>query len=252
LNKNKTTAVILSGGTGTRIPSAVPKQYIEVNGNPIICYCLETFQKCELIDEIVIVADEKYFEMLTELVKTYGISKFKIFAKSGETRQHSIYNALLQIDGNNCGNVIVHEPNSEKITRNEQSNFVIVHDSARPLVTENDIETLVFALKDNAEKFDGITPVLPVKDTVYVCEGGKIVSLLNRDTLYAGQTPEIYDFEKYLAAHKDINLSQIRGSSEIAIKADMKIGTCIGNEDNFKITTENDLEKFILKIGKKI
>ncbi|MDR0984493.1 MAG: 2-C-methyl-D-erythritol 4-phosphate cytidylyltransferase [Ruminococcus sp.] len=230
----KNTAIILSGGTGTRLNSTVPKQYIEVSGKPIICFCLEKFQACSLIDDIIIVADENYFEMLDRVLKTHNISKFKTFASAGITRQHSIYNALLQINSlpkNTCSDA-------------ENENFIIVHDSARPLVTENDIESLVSALKTSTEKFDGITPVLPVKDTVYVCEDGEIVSLLKRDTIFAGQTPEIYKFEKYLSAHEGVNLSEIRGSSEIAIKAGMKIGTCNGNENNFKITTTNDLNKF--------
>jgi 2-C-methyl-D-erythritol 4-phosphate cytidylyltransferase len=231
----KNTAIILSGGTGARIGSPIPKQYIEVDGMPIICYCLKTFQACNLIDNIIIVAEERYFEMLSELVNRHEISKFKSFAPAGKTRQHSIYNALVQAKG-------------ELATDSAEENNVIIHDSARPLVNEWDITSLIFSLKNNAEEFDGITPVLPVKDTVYVCKGGEIVSLLNRDTLYAGQTPEIYKFGKYFSAHEEVNLSEIRGSSEIAIQAGMKIGTCTGNEDNFKITTQADLDEFILKI----
>jgi 2-C-methyl-D-erythritol 4-phosphate cytidylyltransferase len=223
-------AIILSGGTGSRINSPLPKQYIKVANKPIICYCLETFQNCNLIDEIIIVADKKYFQNLREQIDIYKITKFKTFAESGESRQHSIYNGI-------SAAILINPTNST------QNNSVIVHDSARPLVTIKDIENVINSL-NNSGNFDGITPVLPVKDTIYTCKNGEIVSLLDRDTLFAGQTPEIYNLEKYFNAHKNVNLSEIRGSSELAIKAGMRIGTCPGNENNFKITTDVDLKKF--------
>jgi 2-C-methyl-D-erythritol 4-phosphate cytidylyltransferase len=121
---------------------------------------------------------------------------------------------------------------------------VVIHDAARPLVTAEDIERCLDAM----EGYDGATPALPVSDTVYQSEDGRVISsLLNRDWLYAGQTPECYDFEKYLKAHGPLNgpeLARIRGGSEIAFMSGMSIALCEGNPMNFKVTDDAGMAVF--------
>jgi len=121
---------------------------------------------------------------------------------------------------------------------------VVVHDAARPLVTELDIHNCV----KSANGYDGATPVVEIADTVYVStDGVRISALLSRDELLAGQTPECYGYGKYLAAHQrlsDEEIVSIRGSSEIAFKSGMNVRLYEGNPNNFKITTAVDLEYF--------
>ena len=107
-------ALILSGGTGTRVGTETPKQYMEVGGKKIIEYCLETFQKCEKIDSIQIVADEKWIGVLG--LDRYD--KYKGVSKPGRTRQESIKNGLQDILAYACA-----------------EDMVIIHDAARPLVS---------------------------------------------------------------------------------------------------------------------
>lgn len=216
------TAIILAGGTGTRLGGNIPKQYLEVANKPVITYCLEKFEANQLIDEIVIVAAEEWYAFISENIR--NIRKFKCFAPAGSSRQHSILNGMK--------------------AANPQTKKVIIHDAARPNVSDNTISACILGL----DEYDGVMPVLSVKDTIYYSETGEqISSLLNRDQLFAGQAPESFLFKKYMDIHEGMNeeeLSLVRGSSEIAFKNGLSIKMIKGDEHNYKITTLVDLEKF--------
>ena len=221
------TAIILSGGVGSRLASQCPKQYIEVCGQPIISYCLDIFENHPKIDNIVIVASEEWQPFIKEWIDKKGISKFSAFAPAGETRQHSIYNGLIA---------------SKNFT--PQDGVVIIHDAARPLVSEKIISDCLSA----AAEFGGAMPVITVKDTVYYSENGdKIDKLLNRNTLFAGQAPEAFRFGEYLSIHDSVSDEEIAstsGTSQIAYNHGMTVHLVEGSERNFKITTIEDLNSF--------
>jgi 2-C-methyl-D-erythritol 4-phosphate cytidylyltransferase len=208
--------LLLAGGKGERLASDIPKQCIELGGRPLMSYALSVLEKCADIDLICVVIAGQYRNLL---------NGDYVFALPGKSRQHSVYNGLSALS-------------------RYSPKLVVVHDAARPLVTADDISGCIRA----SDGYDGATPALPVSDTVYrSADGRAITALLNRDELFTGQTPECYDFEKYLNAHKNLSdgeLSGIRGSSEIAVKSGMRIALCKGNADNFKVTTNADLERF--------
>lgn len=247
-------AVILSGGSGSRMKSGTkPKQYIEVGGKPIICYCLEAFQKHSQIDAIVIVAEEQYQEILDEWMEKEKITKFADFAPAGRTRQHSIYAGIAvarevvgwyEVPDEIGGYIRVGVKEESEDTKD----VVIIHDAARPCVSEQIITDCI----NGAIECDGAMPVITVKDTVYQSADGNTISgLLNRDELFAGQAPEAFKLNPYLAIHdalSDEELGLVRGSSEIAYRHGMKIKLVKGEEANFKITTKEDLEKFKLLV----
>ena len=87
-------AIIPAGGKGFRSGLATPKQYLKVNGKPIIVYTLQTFQKNKLIDRIIIAAEPQYFNTLIKLVKKYKFNKVDLIVEGGNTRQDSVYNAV--------------------------------------------------------------------------------------------------------------------------------------------------------------
>ncbi|WP_167956029.1 IspD/TarI family cytidylyltransferase [Anaerosporobacter faecicola] len=230
-------AIILAGGNASRMKAIdVPKQYLMVSDKPVISYCLATFQKHKNIDAIIIVAKEEWHQFLNEWLTKENIHKFKGFAMPGKSRQHSIYNGLCY---------------AKQIVNKEikEDEIVIIHDAARPLVSERIITDCIHG----ATTSDGAMPVIKVKDTIYrSLEGKHIEGLLNRDELYAGQAPESFKLNSYLSIHErlsDEEIGAIRGSSEIAYKYGMKIELIEGSEDNFKITTMEDLEKFKLLVG---
>lgn len=223
-------AIILAGGIGSRMQMKnIPKQYIEINGKRIIEYCLVTFQKHTMIEHIVVVADEAWRSVIDQCLSSNQIDKFYGYAKPGKTRQFSILNALQFLE--------------LKIAADDT---IIIHDAARPLVSEQLITVCLEATKEN----DGAMPVLPVKDTFYRSINGKEISeLLPREQLFAGQAPESFVFGKYLEAHKRMTEEEIlliNGSSEIAYKNHMNILLVQGEEKNLKITTQDDLDFFKL------
>lgn len=232
-NIQKTVAIILSGGTGTRLGSSIPKQYIEVKGRMIISYSMEVLLNSEYIDGVLIVADRDYHEKIENEINSFNNAstlkkKFIGFAMPGNTRQLSIYNALIEL-------------------KNKNVKTVFIHDAARPNITQDMVREYILALNEN-ENCDGILPVLPMKDTVYSVDNGKIVGLINRSLIYAGQAPEIFIYDKYLEANEKLmpdEILKINGSTEVAVKAGMNIKTVEGLEKNFKITTKEDLDRFI-------
>lgn len=226
-------AIVLSGGTGNRLGTDIPKQYIEVNGKPIIAYCLETIEKCTMIDAIQIVAEESWRNVILETYSFVSGSEFvstgklRGFSKPGTTRQLSILSAL------------------EDVRRYaSDKDVVVIHDAARPLLSANLLENVVKAV----ERHDGAIPVLPMKDTVYLSEDGeRITSLLERSKVCAGQAPEGFVLGKYYEANMRLlpeEILKINGSTEPAVLAGMDIAVVAGDERNFKITTLADLKRF--------
>lgn len=221
-------AVILAGGTGTRMGLEIPKQYYEVNGKAVISYCLHTFFAHEEIDAVQIVADEMWHGyIMQQLLGLPYHEKFRAFSAAGENRQLSIYNALVDIRG-----------------YASENDTVVIHDAARPCVSAAQIADCLKA----AEGHDGTLPVLPMKDTVYLSEDGKRVSsLLNRGMVFAGQAPETFVLGKYYEANRRLlpdSIFKINGSTEPAVMMGMDIAMIPGDERNFKITTAADLERF--------
>ena len=123
--------------------------------------------------------------------------------------------------------------------------IVIIHDAARPLVSSELISNLIAAAREH----EGALPYLPMKDTVYYSTNGKVIeSLIDRGCLYAGQAPEAFRFRRYYDACFSLSEEQamkINGSTEPAVMAGMDIAMIPGDEKNFKITTQADMERFL-------
>ncbi len=217
-------AIILAGGMGTRLGADRPKQYLEINNKPVIAYSMQAIIACAAIDVVWIVADEMWRDYIRKHV---CMDKVKGFSLPGANRQLSVWNALCDMRS---------EADSEA--------KVLIHDAARPVLTEK----MILRYLEAAEEHDGVLPVLPMKDTVYLSKDGKtIASLLDRTEVVAGQAPEVFVYEKYYRANEALlpdRILQINGSTEPAILAGMNIATVPGDERNFKITTQADLERF--------
>lgn len=231
-------ALVLSGGTGTRLGGDIPKQYISVNGQMLISFCLKMFSEQRRVDGVWIVADPKWQGAICEEASRLSIEKSILgFSLPGANRQLSIYNGLIGIRDN------VEGKKDEKV--------VIIHDAARPNLTAEFLDRCLDALGDN----DGVMPTLPMKDTVYYSENGKSVDkLLNRSRIYAGQAPEVYKLDKYLQANEKLlpnDILSINGSTEPAVMAGLTVAMIPGDEKNYKVTTINDLEKFKLEMESK-
>ena len=146
----------------------------------------------------------------------------------GENRQLSIYHGLKDI----CSYA-------------EESGYVFIHDAARPLLSKKQITDCLEGVLGH----DGLMPVLPMKDTVYESNdgGNSVARLLDRSSIYAGQAPEVFQIGRYFSANQKLLPDRIRainGSTEPAVLDGMDIAMIPGDEGNFKITTQADLERF--------
>lgn len=221
-------ALILSGGTGTRLGLDIPKQYIKICGKPVISYCMESLSAHKRIDTIHIVAEPAWQKQVEFWLQTSDLrKKFKGFSNSGSNRQLSILNGLTDIR-----------------EYASASDFVLIHDAARPFLSARQITDCL----DAAEGHDGVIPVLPMKDTLYSSADGKrITALLDRSRIYAGQAPEVFKLGVYYEANIRLlpdQILKINGSTEPAVMAGMDVVMIPGYESNFKITTKEDLERF--------
>ena len=221
-------ALILAGGSGTRLGADIPKQYIEVYGRCVISYCIERLSCHEKIDRIQIVAQAQWHEKIKECLEAYDKNgKFRGFSVPGRNRQLSIYNGL-----------------SDMKEYVDNLDVVLVHDAARPLLSERMITNCLEAIRG----YDGVVPVLPMKDTVYQsADGKKISALVKRSEIFSGQAPEAFRFGVYYEANRRLlpdTILTINGSTEPAVMAGLDMIMIAGDEDNFKITTKEDLERF--------
>ncbi len=221
-------ALILSGGTGLRLGADIPKQYIEVGGRPVISYCIKTLSNHDKIDGMQIVADSAWQESIKGWLETADpCKKFRGFSAPGENRQLSIFHGLQDIR-----------------TYADDSGYVFIHDAARPMLSPVQVADCLEAVQG----YDGLMPVLPMKDTVYLSQDGtRVTDLLDRSKVYAGQAPEVFRIGRYYEANRKLlpdRIRQINGSTEPAILDGMDIVMIPGEEGNFKITTRADLERF--------
>jgi len=218
-------AIILSGGIGTRMGANIPKQYIEIQGRPIISYAVEKFQNNEDIDFIIIALNKEW----ESYVKSACIGTKKIFFSSpGETREYTIYNALKKAKELGC----------------KDEDIVIIHDSVRPLVSDKVITDCLIGCKNH----DASIAAIDVKDTIYVSSYGEcITDVPNRTILHAGQTPEAFILGKYLKIHDDASddeINNVTGGAQFAHQKGLSVFLSKGEEINFKITTPEDLARF--------
>lgn len=226
-------AIILSGGNGIRMGSSIPKQYIKVNDKPIVRYAVEAFLDSNMIDVIIIALNEQWKEYVQNSLPNTEVPIY--FSEPGETREHTIYNALKK----------------SKEVGGEEDDIVIIHDSVRPLVSQRVIKDCIVG----CEKYDAAIAAIDVKDTIYVSTEGECVNNVpNRSQLHAGQTPEAFKLGSYLRIHDESTYDEIcnvTGGAQFAFQQGLRVFLSRGEEINFKITTPEDLERFKLVLEAK-
>jgi|GEM_PF-53373 len=171
MDKKKYTAIILSAGTGSRMKSNMPKQYMELLGQPVIYYSIKAFEDSP-VDEIVIVCSADYIEYFRHsIIEKYGFKKVKAIVQGGKERYNSVYEGLKAANG---------------------TDYVLIHDGARPLV---DNEIIVRSMH-TVEKEKACVAGMPVKDTIKVSdELGYSANTPDRKSLWQIQTPQCFEYD---------------------------------------------------------
>ena len=228
-------AIILAGGVGSRMKLDIPKQYYEVHGCPIFMYSIRKFLNHPLIHSVVIVLADQWKDYVREKINIENIQTEKriFYAHAGESRQHSVLNGLLALRG-----------------FAQENDKVLIHDAVRPLFPLSNITDGINACDHD----DAALPVITVKDATYQSRDGNHLShVLPRQELFSGQSPECVVYGKFMDAHSLFSheeLLSIRGCSELAFRAGLSVRLIPGTEENFKITTIEDLHSFELILNK--
>lgn len=214
-------AIILAGGKGKRMGSAISKQFIDIKGKPIIYYTLKKFSENKKIDNIIVVLPEdevKYFK--ENILKKYELRINKIVI-GGKERQDSVYNAL-------------------KSLKNSGTDIVLIHDGARPFISERIInEGIKFA-----EIYGAAAPGVMPKDTIKVKnEKNFSIDTPNRANLVSIQTPQVFKFDEILECHEKIryNGEKVTDDTMVVEKYGYSVYLYDGEYTNIKVTTPEDL-----------
>ena len=216
----KTSAIIPSGGIGSRFNSPIPKQYLKVLGKELISYTLHTFQHCEKIDEIIIPAHESYFELLNQIKTENNFYKISKIVSGGKERQDSVYNGLI------AGNF-------------KSEDLIVVHDAARPLLSKTLLEKAI----NLAWNFDSVVVGIRARDTLFNAEDF-VTDYVDRSKIYYAQTPQIFRYRILKKAFDLANENKFYGTDESMLvkNAGFDVKVVDGEFQNFKITNESDLE----------
>ncbi len=229
--------VIVAGGTGSRIKNIdVPKQYYEIDGIAIIIYSIKKMIDTNSFDYIYIVSSKDYMDYNYNLINKFIDKKYLDSIKiveGGKERIDSIHNALEEISKNNISD----------------DDIVVIHDAARPFVSR---EILLENIR-GAREVGAVVTAIPTSDTIVVVEDGKVVSVPVRNTIYREQTPTSANLKKLIELDRSLSEEDkrnITGSAQIFTMNNIPIQVVLGDDENFKITTSEDLERAEQKVKK--
>ena len=218
--------VIVSAGRGSRMKADINKQFLKLKGKEVIAHTIDKFYNNTNIDEIVVVVKEDEAEFFRKnIIEKYGYKNIKI-AFGGEERQDSVFNGLKAV--------------------NERCDIVLIHDGARPFVTDEIIKNSIECAKKNKCVIVGV----PVKDTIKIInKDNEVCDTPNRSTLWSIQTPQVFEYLSIIKAHKIAKEKSYYGTDDSMLMEYLGYNVKVieGSYNNIKITTPEDL-----KIGEEI
>lgn len=224
----KTFAIIPAAGKGKRSGLLIPKQYIKLKGKELIAYTLDVFQKNKLIDEIIVAVHPDYFSVIEKIRKKHKLTKVSKIVMGGKERQDSVYNALKSIKA-------------------EKNDLVVVHDAARPLLSQKVLSNAI----STAGKKGNALVCIKARDTL-VKGKSHVESYIDREDVYYVQTPQIFKYKDLLEAMENAYANDYLATDESTLinKLGKKINIVEGSLSNFKVTTKNDVNFVKNFIGK--
>ncbi|MSN27327.1 MAG: 2-C-methyl-D-erythritol 4-phosphate cytidylyltransferase [Geobacter sp.] len=219
----KSVALIPAAGMGKRMGASINKQYLLLDGLPIVARTISVFERSPLIDSIYLVVPEEEIPYCMEhVVKACGFRKIAAIVPGGKERQNSVMNGLKAIG---------------KIAADDD--VVVIHDGVRPLVTEEILKESIAV----ARVQDGALVAVPAKDTIKIVANGIVVDTPSRDTLWQAQTPQAFRFSVIHKAHLSAEADGFMGTDDASLieRSGGKICIVPGDYRNIKITTPEDL-----------
>lgn len=229
----KCTAIILAAGQGKRMKTKVQKQFLMLQGKPLLYYSLACFQKSDEIQEIVVVTGKESIDYCrSEIIEKYGFTKVKSIAEGGKERYDSVYAGLEACSAD--------------------TDYVFIHDGARPFVTED----IIKRTKEVAVTYQACIAGMPSKDTVKIIDENNMVSATpERSKVWSVQTPQVFLYSLIKEAHDTARSVSMQGITDDAMVVEQYKNTPVhiveGAYENIKITTPEDIlvaEKILEKI----
>ena len=213
-----TVAIIVAAGKGNRAGGKVPKQWRQIAGKLVADWSIDAFKNHRLVDSVIVVLPPNKTLRRNDVITCTG----------GKSRSLSVYNGLLA-------------------AKNLSPDKVLIHDVARPAVTEETITDIIKTINEET----GAAPGLPISDAIWKISNGEIEQTLNRDFIFRAQTPQGFPFSKILEAHEHQSNELAFDDVELAKRFGLKIILKTGHKDNMKITTPDDFLKMSKILVKK-
>ncbi len=227
--KKRCTAVVLAAGQGTRMGTSVQKQYLELEGKPLICYALETFETSSVIDDVVLVVGRGQEAYVREqIIEAYRFDKVSDVVEGGRERYESVYKGLKAAVCDEEGHVF--------------GGYVFIHDGARPFVDEE----MLYRQYEAVGKYRACVAGMPSKDTVKLIDDDNYaVKTPERKYVWTVQTPQVFENSLIVDAYSKMMGEDCEGITDDAMAVerymDVPVKLVEGSYRNIKITTPEDL-----------
>ena len=226
---SKVVAIIFAGGSGVRMGAGKPKQFLEVNGKPIIIHTLDIFENHPAVDEIYIACKDEYIDKLRKMIGRFDITKVKDIVPGGATSMDSIYNALKAADEQNDGDAIV-----------------LIHDGVRPCINARLVNEVISAVEEHG----AVATCTPLFETPVISQNGETVEdTPRRADCYTAQAPQAFRLGEILNAHdrirsQDPEYTGIIDNCTLMHRLGRDVTIVKGPRSNIKVTTPEDLYIF--------
>ena len=214
-----TVAIIVAAGKGNRAGGKVPKQWRTIGGKLVVDWSIDAFKNHDLVDNVIVVLPPNKTLHRNDVITCAG----------GHSRSLSVYNGLIA-------------------AKNLSPDKVLIHDVARPAVSEDIITNIILAINEET----GAAPGLPISDAIWKVSDGEIKKTLDRNLIFRAQTPQGFPYSKILKAHEDQCDQMAFDDVELARKFGLKVVLKTGHRDNMKITTPGDFLKMSNILVKKV
>ena len=218
----KVYAVIPAAGTGSRMGNSIKKQYLKLGNLPVLAHTLQVFEHSNSVDGVVlVVGEEEVIWCRQKIVEKLNYTKVMSVVPGGNHRQQSVHNGLMVLPA-------------------LDEDIIIIHDGARPMLTSETLEKAVMVGKDHG----AAVVAVPVKDTIKIADShGRVVQTPNRDVLWSVQTPQVFNCGLLRKAYQKAIKDNFIGTDDSSIveRLEYQVQLVMGNYENIKITTAEDM-----------
>lgn len=233
----KNYVILLAGGVGKRMQSEIPKQFLEVEGKPIIVYTIENFQRNDQIEKIVVVCVKDWIEHLRNLVQKYSLTKVEWITEGGDTGHDSIRNGVFFL--------------KDKI---EPDDFIIVHDAVRPILPQKAIDEVIRVAHENGNASSSIACHPPI---VYTEDFKSGIKDVDREHVMLTASPQMFRYDLALKCYEKAeqeNKHNFTFTSSLLIHYGERVYFAKGTTSNIKVTQKEDLALFgaLLKVPEEL